>query len=70
MEPEMRSKPANREFCQKQDSGTLEPRISGVATGRKPQIPYSMEQGIIFREQEIWAQEQGILSAKNEIVAG
>jgi len=34
------------------------------------QVPFSTKQGIIFVEQEILAQEQGILPAKTKIIAG
>jgi hypothetical protein len=44
--------------------GTPATTSNAVVTGLPTQIPYSTKQGIIFAEQEIWAGEQGILSAE------
>jgi hypothetical protein len=62
--------PANREFCREfckiAALGTPETTSNAVITGFPTQIPYSTKQGIIFAEQEIWAGEQGILSAETK----
>ena len=42
-----------REFYKIPDSGGPETAINGIITGRRNQIPYSMEQGIILTEQGI-----------------
>ena len=66
--------PANREFyrefCKKAAWRTPETANNDGATGLLTQIPYSTEQGIILSEQGSLAQEQGILLAGIEIIAG
>jgi hypothetical protein len=60
----------NREFNKIAASGALEIRNSVALAGLSVKIPYPTKQGIISLEQGSLAQEQGILSAKIEIVTG
>ncbi len=59
----------NREFCKLVASGTPETANNGIVTELPMRIPCSTEQGIILAEQRILAREQGILSARIEIIA-
>ena len=68
--PALLGVPANRKFCNIIASGTPETPNSAAVAGLPMQIPYSTKQGIISAELGILAQEQGILSAGIEIIAG
>jgi hypothetical protein len=60
----------NREFCRIRPLCAILKADKRASSETCSEIPYATKQGIIFVEQGIPAQEQGILPAKIKVIVG